>query len=454
MPILGLATAESYSTDRFKNYRRSVFYFYPNGAAPLTGVLSLLSEEVTNDPEFHWFEKRMSDQRTTTAALNSDGPFGATGTNNNKTTAGWSDSAGTAIRVKTVSNGTNILRVGHQVKIANVSTTTTPIEIVGVVTEIVSTTAFEMKLLVGVTNALNTTVNNGLEVWVVGNAFAEGAVDTSRSISNTPTDISNLTQIFRTPFSMTGTALKTAVKFDDTGAYKDMAKEASVFHMTELEKAFIFGERTLGTNAASGLPERTTAGILAFLKLFEAGQGGTYNGLTNNYGNAAATSDSDDNKRIITNASGTLSEKQYDGLLERLFRVTNNQSNEKLVLCGSGFLSVINQLYKSRTCLCADLPMTDTYGMDVVKHRTNFGTIYYKTHPLFSQNPTLRYNALFLDVNNLKYRYLNGRDTELLKNRQPNDADYRKDEYLTECGLEVRFPESHMYLQNVRDYSG
>ena len=47
---------------------------------------------------------------------------------------------------------------------------------------------------------------------------------------------------------------------------------------------------------------------------------------------------------------------------------------------------------------------------------------------------------------------MQGRDTELLKNRQNNDEDLRKDEWLTEAGLELRFPESHMYLQNVTSY--
>jgi hypothetical protein len=60
---------------------------------------------------------------------------------------------------------------------------------------------------------------------------------------------------------------------------------------------------------------------------------------------------------------------------------------------------------------------------------------------------------LFLDVRNLKYVYVTGRDTELLTERQPNNADYRQDEWLSECGLEVRFPESHLYLQNVRSYT-
>lgn len=311
------------------------------------------------------------------------------------------------------------------------------------ITSIVDTSRFEARFLeVPSSTVLNTTANNGKEVLVVGSSFAEGVVDSSRGIYNLPVELGNYTQIFRTPFTITGTALKTSARFDETGIYKDMAKENSVSNMVEIEKAMLFGTKSLYTGGDT--PQRTTGGILWFLQQWEAG---------NVYGNTAATLDSDDNKRIITNSGGTLSEKTYDELLERVFRVTNNTVNEKLVLCGSGFLNVINQLYKSKSTLNSDLPMTDTYGMNVVRHLTPFGTVFYKTHPLFTLNPTLRYNALILDVQNLVYRYLDGRDTELLKNRQPNDADYRKDEWLTECGMELRFPESHMYLQNVRDYA-
>lgn len=442
MPILGLMDAEKFSSQRFKNVRRSVFYHYPNGAAPLTGILSALKEEKTNDPEFKWFEKRLLDQLTATATANADGPFTATGGDSNKTTSGWSDNANTVIRVKTVSNGTDVLRVGHVVEIPGVATTSTPINIKGVVTSIVSTEKFEIRLLEAVANAKNTTAENGLQVRVIGSSFAEGSTDISRGIYNLPTEIGNYTQIFRTPFTITGTALKTSARFDETGVYKDMAKENSVYNMLEIEKALLFGTKTLYTGGTT--PVRTTGGVLWFLQQWEAGTA---------YGNTAASADTDDNKRIIANAGGTLSEKQYDSLLERVFRVTNNTVNEKLVLCGSGFLGVINQLYKSKTVLNSDLPMTDTYGMNVVRHLTPFGTIYYKTHPLMTQNPALRNNALILDVGNLIYRFLDGRDTELLKNRQANDADHRKDEWLTECGLELRFPESHMYIQNVQDYA-
>jgi hypothetical protein len=442
MPILGLLDSEKFASERFKNVRRSVFYFYPNGAAPLTGIMSLLKEEVTNDPEYKWFEKRLLEQTTTTASANAAGPFTSVGGDTDKTTAGWSDAVGTVIRVRTAASGTEKFRVGHVLRISNVPTTTGTTEIKGVITSIIASNKVEIRLLEAQTNLLNTTVANNLEVLVIGSSFSEGSLDISRGIYNLPVELGNYTQIFRSPFTITGTALKTSSRFDETGLYKDMAKENSVYNMLEIEKAMLFGTKTLYTGGDT--PQRTMGGILWFLQQWEAGSV---------YGNAAASVDNDDNKRIITNSAGTLSEKTYDKYLERVFRVTNNNVNEKLVLCGSGFLSVINQLYKSKVCLETSLPFTDTYGMNVVKHTTPFGTIYYKTHPLFTQNPVLRYNALFVDVQNLVYRYLDGRDTELLKNRQPNDADYRKDEWLTECGLELRFPESHMYLQNVRDYA-
>ena len=442
MAILGLMDTEKYSAQRFKNVRRSVFYFYPNGAAPLTGIMSLLKEEKTNDPEFKWFEKRMADQSTATAAANSAGPFTTSG-GNVDIVSPITVTAGLQVRVRTAANGTEKLRPGHVVQITNAGLTSGTADLKLVVVSIVDSSRFEARFLeVPSSTVLNTTANNSKETLVVGSSFAEGVVDSSRGIYNLPVELGNYTQIFRTPFTITGTALKTSARFDETGIYKDMAKEASVNNMIEIEKAMLFGTKSLYTGGDT--PQRTMGGILWYLQQWEAGS---------TYENTAATLDSDDNKRIITNSSGTLSEKQYDTYLERVFRVTNNTVNEKLVLCGSGFLNVINQLYKSKTCLDASLPLTDTYGMNVVKHLTPFGTIYYKTHPLFTQNPTLRYNALILDAQNLVYRYLDGRDTELLKNRQPNDADYRKDEWLTECGLELRFPESHMYLQNVRDYA-
>lgn len=459
MAILGLLSAESFSTQRFKNVRRSVFYFYPNGAAPLMGLLSLMKEEVTNDPDFRWYEKRLQPQRTVSAAISSTIPFYSTvdATFSTWTAAvgNFTLTAGTSqfgIKVdSTVNGGTSNFRVGHLIRYnAVISSTLT--SYIGRVTYVDATNNRLAVVAVQTTGSIvyNSASGVGAEVLIVGSVFSEGAVGSSYNPYNLPVEVNNYTDISRTAFQITGTALKTSAKYDETGPYKDQAKEASVNHMIEMEKKFIFGFQRLDTTG--GVYTRYTGGVIWFLTQYEAQYSIYRGGDGSAAGPAAVTADTDDDKRIIVNTNNYLTEKQYDGYLERVFRVTNNKSNEKLVLCGSGFLNVINQLYKSRAVLNGDLPLTDTYGMNVVSHQTPFGKVYYKSHPLFSQNPTMRFNALFLDVLNLRYRYMNGRDTELLAERQPNNADYREDEWLTEAGLELNFPESNMYLQNVLDY--
>ena len=51
--ILGLRDTQSFSADRFENWRRQILYLFPNGAAPLTALLALTEPEETNDPHFH-----------------------------------------------------------------------------------------------------------------------------------------------------------------------------------------------------------------------------------------------------------------------------------------------------------------------------------------------------------------------------------------------------------------
>jgi hypothetical protein len=80
---------------------------------------------------------------------------------------------------------------------------------------------------------------------------------------------------------------------------------------------------------------------------------------------------------------------------------------------------------------------------------TIHGLLWFRTHPLFNRRTWMKNWMLILDVPNLIFRYLNDSDTTLLKQRQLPDADRRKDEWLTECGLEVRYPESHMLIKNV-----
>ena len=60
MAFLGMRGTGDWATDeRPKNWRQGILYLYPNGSAPLTGLLSKMSEESVDDPEFTWWTKTL-----------------------------------------------------------------------------------------------------------------------------------------------------------------------------------------------------------------------------------------------------------------------------------------------------------------------------------------------------------------------------------------------------------
>lgn len=455
MSILGLTSGKTFADQSFYslNDRRQVFHSYPNGA-PLTGLLSLMEDEPTDNPEFGWFEKRYVDIKTNVAA--GDEPLSATGTGTALTSPA-DLVAGTVYRLYV--DSTDNFKVDHQIWIKDVPVTGGTSDIHGTIVEIVNGTTLEFRASASVSDVINannpTTSLVGNDVFCLGTAKSEGARSgTGRLVA--PINPSNYTQIFRDPIYFTATSLKIPAVFDKTGLYKTKSKDACLDHMTGIEKAFMFGNKSIQNVAhpitGELVPMRTTGGLLYFLKEYEKANGGT---VGYRPGGNALTSNADDDKRIINVANGTLPKAEWDTYLERVFRRTNNKAFEKIVFCGNGVLQAINSLIENNIVTHnKNLSSNEsTYGMQITSVETVFGTLHFKAHPLFTNDPTLRYSALIVDVGELKYRALNDRDTTLLPNRQANDEDGRKDEWLTEAGLEVRFPESHMMINNLKAIS-
>lgn len=454
MPILGLMNAESFANNRYQSHRRQVFYFYPNGAAPLMGLLSLMKDFVIDDPQHNWDEKRLSENWGVAANISTTVVFYSTDvtvaagkvTAATAAAANFTPTAGTQYAIKLSATPENTFRIGHIFRFVATNTSGNPEEVIGRVNAIntssdspASTLGFIAVRTAAVAVDYDVSTHAGTQVMVIGSAFAEGIRDESSGIYNEPVSPYNYTQIFRKPVTITGTALKTSAKFDETGVFPDQSKEAAIDFAREMEWAFIFGERQRLGSASTSIT-RYMGGILYFLKLWEAGS---------TYGNSAATSDTDDTKRIVNNTATTVSVNQFNGWMERVFRISNNKTTEKLALCGSGALLTLNTLFANNGMKMTEMPVKETYGMDIRSYLCPSGTVHFKTHPLMSQNSVLRYNMLLIDLPNLSYGYLRGRDMELLTNRQDNDADYRKDEWFGECTGEFTMPESHMYIQNL-----
>jgi len=256
---------------------------------------------------------------------------------------------------------------------------------------------------------------------IIGNAHEQGAaVPTAKSYA--PTKRTNFTQIFRMPLSLTRTAKKTYLRWDNTGPYREAKREALSLYSIEMEKAFLWGEKK-DTTGPSGHVLSVTDGIKAVL-------------TTNKPGGTANANFAVD---------GTLDEATLDVICEDIFRYG---SSEKLVLAGSTFLRAVTTLAKRNGTLNM-VPQDKIYGMKVVEYLSASGTLYLKNHPLLSQHPVWRKDAFVIDTANLVSRYID--ETRFLKNRQNPGDDLSKDEFLGELGLETEMEETHGYIRGVTD---
>lgn len=458
---LGLISSEQLDDYWSQNTRRRVFYSYPNGTAPLTGLLSLAESEHTPQPQFGWNEERWTQiQTTTVAGPTSNTVFYTVGTT---TTAGttFTPTAGTAYRMY-VSDASNF-QVDDVVTVhlLEITSTAQRINVNGrvIVKNTTGTDYLEIEVLA---TAIGAIVNNsatqtvGKYVIHSGSAYAEG----SRSRTGRykfPVELSNYTQIFKTPFEMTGTALKEPLKYDKTGAYQDQLKKNGIDHMAGMEWAFFFGDRRATTSVDEDTGEtvsrRTTGGILWFLKQWE--EGNVSNGGAFEYrpSGTDVTTQTDyttyTDKRIIQLNGNTVTRTQLDAIEALPFERTNATEWCKLCLCGPGYYTKIASAYE-RSIQVTQLRESQFEGwnFELAWRQGPAGKIYYKTHPLFS-NPVMRNSAFYLDLGYLGYRHVTDRDTDVMPMIQLPDADKRKDQYLTEAGLELRFPEAHMYVEGL-----
>mgnify|MGYP003148625812 FL=1 len=460
--ILGLTTGASFGTTTYhnRNHRRRVFHDHPTGAAPLTGLLSLMeTEDVDSPDDFGWWEKRF-DQPETTINDASDVPFNRwdNGTTDGADPINFTSTYSAAASTGNPYNNIAIqlasstgFQVGQVIMIIDAAldsgaTQNLRFVVTGVDTYVANQILCRsLETVTGVSNSADD--QNDKSVVVIGSAHSEGATALTGTV-RLPVKHTNHTQIFRNAFSFTRTALKHPTDFDSSGIYKEKAKDNAIDHMVEMELAFLYGVKGQQNIVVDGetLPERTTGGVRYFLEQWEAANS-TYRGGS---GAAAVTLNSDANKRIINFSTGSVAWKDFNDYIERAFRVTNNRAFEKLVLCGNGFLAAINTALENRAVTNKNFRSETVYGINITTWESPFGTLHFKTHPLLNRSAAWRNDAIILDVQNLKFRPLNDSDTTLLKNRQSNGQDRRKDEWLTEAGLECRFPESHMWFENLQ----
>ena len=413
---------------RPENWREMILRLYPNGAAPLTAIMSKLSSEKTTDPTFHWFQKILPKQRATITGIYTDAGLGNLYVNNG--------ALGNTVYMKMSAADAGQFMSSHQILIRNSANLTVA---VGGLTDV------NAKITAVVLNGANSylvctllqadaTGPNGAAsalatadvAYVIGTVNPEGG-NAPSSLLYDPNEYNNYTQIFKNALEHTRTAMKTRLRTGDQVA--EARREALELHSIEMEKAFIFGVKTLRVGS-NGKPERTTAGLRSFLSS-NVNDYKTYMGVGVAPGAPGATP-------WILGGEAFL-----DDTLESIFRYG---TGEKLCLCGSGAIQGINRIAKAKGQFWLS-EKTQSYGIKVLEWVTAFGSLNLKSHPLFTYEPTLRNSMLVVEPRYLKFRYID--DTMYKPEVQAPDLDGELSQYITEGGHELNFEQANGWYDNV-----
>lgn len=463
--MFGLIRSTDLDATASNNVRREVFNLHPTGAFPLMGLLSMAeTTDHTVHQTFGWQEERYVYPKSKTAQANAAGAFtdtsgasGAVGVD--LTAAGWSQVVGDVIRVKVAD--ASQFRVRDAIWIKDVPGTASSVKDIRAIVDAVYTTpnTIDIRFIEDVTNVLNSAAVNDLWVTMVGIITTEGGYSKKGGVVF-PTKVFNNTQIFRTPVGpLTRNAVKKGQDYNKSGVYVRAAKQAHVRHMTAMEQALFWGilgdQMKVDPDDGEEKPEYYFGGIHWALRMWEKGT--TANGADVNRrpaGSADLTSlawNADDDKRVLKFSGGSITKEEFNSIIQRAFSKSGDGSWEKLVVCGNGLMAVINNFFEANSIKVVQInSKEDTYGMQLTVWETVFGTLYFKTHPLMTDHPLHTYSGFIVDVGSIRYVPFEDSDTELLQGRSRNDYDGIKHEWLTEFGPELRFPERHIYLENLR----
>ena len=381
-------TGEFTSDFRPKNYRELFTLIEPNGNAPLNAMLAMGSSEPTDDPEYKNFRDELPDR---VLQVNNGGGYNATATS---ITIDANDDNKFAINGAIIINQTT-----GEVMQATADTTGTTLTVSRNI------------------GGGSLTIADNAKLFVAGFAAAEGATSPT-AITFDATVTSNFTQIFRTAFQVSNTLASTTLRTGDK--MNEAMTKALKLHMSDIERAMFFGKK-VESNGSTASPTRYTGGLTTQ--------------LTN------AISITSDYASYGGSGAGQMTEAGFDSLL--ISTIFKFGSKQKIAFVGETVAATLQAIGKDRWKPTA---VEGAYGVNLTQYSTFAGDLMIHLHPQFRQLDHMKSAMVIVDFPHLVYRYLEGRDTQMLENRQAVDADSVKNEYLTECGLELLQDKVHAYI--------
>jgi hypothetical protein len=356
--VLNTATLNGTTDFVAKSFAGMITRLMPNGQAPLFGMTSMLQSETAVQPEHGFFTKTML-----FPSMNLDAAV-----------------ASGATTIFTVAS-TNNLIPGMLMRAQSTG------EIV-LINSIASSTSVVVTRGVGTVAA--GAIADNVNFYQVGNAFEESSVRPN-ALQINPVRITNLTQIFRNTWALSGSAQATQVIAGETNV-AESRQECAAFHAADIEKALFWGQKSQGTR--NGQPFRTMDGLIRITS-----------DLSYYPSSYAAVN--------VSTAAATTNYTQLENMLDPVFnQVTDPKAgNQRLLFVGSQARKVINNIGRLNSTYYISNGQTN-YGLQFGSFSIARGSFNMIEHPLFNSNADWAKMAVAVDLSSFKVAYLGGRKTK------------------------------------------
>lgn len=340
-----------------KSFAAMIARMMPNGEAPLFGMSALMGEETAVQTEHGFFQKTMVFPQ---AQVN-----------------GAITSGVTALVVDS-----NIELIPGMLMIVNSTS-----EIIRV--EAVNANGTGVTITRGVGGGAATIPDNEL-LYQVGTAFPE-ASDRPLSMTIAPVKVTNLTQIFRNTWSISGTS-KAIQNIAGSDNVAESRIDCAAFHASDIERALFWGKKSSST--LNGQPFRTMDGLINMVSTLA------------NYPSSYSVPN-------VFTAGGTTTYDQLEGYLDPVFNQNTDPKvgNVRTLFVGGTALRVLNNIGR----LSGEYQIVEnqtSWGMKFRTFHIARGTFNVVEHPQFNTNATWSKMAVAVDMSTFKLAYLNGRKTE------------------------------------------
>ena len=355
----GLFTTTQFAADHAKkSFAGMITRLMPSGSAPLFGLTSMLKTEVALSVQHGFFTKTLLFPEMTLSAAVADG-------------------AATTFTV----NATGNIMPGMLFRVDSTGENV-------IVNSVVSGTSITVSRGVGTVAAA--AIANGVKLYQVGNAYEE-ASNRPNPQQVQPIQITNLTQIFRNSWALSGTVRATQMIVGD-GNVAESRADCAGFHATAIETGLFFGQKSTGTR--NGQPFRTMDGLISLI--------GNLSYYPPSYSSAN-----------VTALGATTNYTQLEAALDVMFNQTTDPkaANERVLFCGGTAKKVLNNIGR----LNGQYQLVDgqtTWGLQFSSFKLSRGQFRVIEHPLFNTNATWSKMAVGLDLSAFNIAYLGDRKTQ------------------------------------------